>query len=260
MSKIRVWAILAVVAVAAVFGIGYFAVLSPQKAKVATYTTKAAGIQSTNDSLRSTVLRLKKEEKDLPAAQARIAAIESRIPNTPALPSYVRWLVTAAANAHVELVSILPATPNPIQMKAAPVAPAASASPAAGASAAPAAPAAAPVSALSAINVTYNVVGNYFAVQAFLKQLENSPRATVVSTINVTPGALLIAAGSGSGKSVPPPAWQTLQAQITATIFESSVPSSSVGNTTTPTTPTTGSAGTSAAPAAPAGSTAVPNS
>ena len=77
MSKIRLWAIFTVVAVAAVFGIGYFAVLSPQKAKVTTYTTKAAGIQSKNDTLRNTVLRLKKEEKDLPAAQARIAAIDA---------------------------------------------------------------------------------------------------------------------------------------------------------------------------------------
>jgi hypothetical protein len=100
-------------------------------------------------------------------------------------------------------------------------------------------------------------VGNYFAVQAFLKQLEDSPRATVVSTINIAGGALPKGSGAGSSKGVTPPAWQTLAAQITATIFESAVPAASAGAATAaaPSPAVTG-----AAPAAPAGSTAVPNS
>jgi hypothetical protein len=253
MSKIRLWAIFTVIAVAAAFGIGYFALISPQKAQVTKLNTSAAAIQQTNDGLRTTVLRFKKDEKDLPAAQARIAQIETRIPGTPAIPSYVRWLVTAAANAHVELISISPGTPSPVVAKAPAAAPAPAA---AGSTAEPApAPAAPAASALSSITVTYNVVGNYFAVQAFLKQLENSPRATVVSTINLAPGAL--PKGTGGGTGAVPPAWQTLNAQINATIFMSALPPASAGAATA-TAPSP--AVTGAAPAAPAGSTAVPNS
>jgi hypothetical protein len=249
MSKIRLWAIFTVVAVAAVFGIGYFALISPQKAQVTKLTASAAAIQQTNDGLRTTVLRFKKDEKDLPAAQARIAQIETRIPATPAIPSYVRWLVTAAANAHVELVSIAPGVPAPITNKA----PAAAPAPA-GSSEAPA-PAAPAATALSSINFTYTVVGNYFAVQAFLKQLENSPRATVVSTISLTPGGL--PKGTGGGGAPPAPQWQTLNAQVTATIYMSALPpvAASAATAAAPSQAVTG-----AAPAAPAGSTAVPNS
>jgi Tfp pilus assembly protein PilO len=251
MSKIRLWAIFTVVAVVAAFGIGYFALISPQKAQVTKLTANAATIQQTNDGLRTTVLRFKKDEKDLPAAQARIAQIETRIPATPAVPSYVRWLVTAAANAHVELVSIAPGTPAPVLAKA----PAAAPAPAAAGSTAAPAPAAPAASALSSITISYNIVGNYFAVQAFLKQLESSPRATVVSTINVAPGALPKGTGGPSGAA--PPQWQTLNAQITATIYMSALPAVAAAAATaaTPSPAVTG-----AAPAAPAGSTAVPNS
>jgi hypothetical protein len=79
----------------------------------------------------------------------------------------------------------------------------------------------------------------------------------VVSTVNMTPGALPVGSGGGSSKGSTAPAWQTLQVQITATIFESVVPTASgaVAPAVAPKPAVTGTA-----PAAPAGSTAVPNS
>jgi hypothetical protein len=196
---------------------------------------------------------LNKEETKLPAAQARIAAIEARIPASPALPNYVRWLAAAATKAHVELVSIAPTMPTAITVvKPAVAAPAATVGATSSATAAPA-PAAAPGSALSGIGMSFSVVGNYFAVQAFVKQLEDSPRATVVSSIAIQPGALPQGAGS---TGTPPPPWQTLSAQINATIFMSNVPTATVGAVTPS---TASSAGPGTAPAAPAQSTTAPN-
>lgn len=259
MAKTKLWALFIALAILVATGAGYFLVLSPQKAEAAKADKTAAGIQSTNDGLRLQITRLKKAEALLPAAQARIAAIDARIPATPSLPSYVRWLVKAAANAHVELVSISPTVPQVVTAAPAAVAPVAVA-PAAGkssAAAAPAAPPAAQTSGLSAITVSYNIVGNYFQVQSFLRQLEGSPRATVVSTITMAPGSL--PRGSGDTRPVPPP-WQTLQTQITATIFMSGVPTVGAG-VAAPAAPAAGSTAAPAVPAAPStASTASPNS
>jgi Tfp pilus assembly protein PilO len=252
MTKTRIWAILTVFGVALVFGIGYVGMLSPQKADVAKANKAAADMDTANQGLRVQIARLNKEESNLPAAQARIAAIEARIPATPALPSYVRWLVAAAASAHVELVAISPTSPVAITVVTpAAAAPAATTSAAPSAAAAPA-QAAAPGSALAGIGMSFSVVGNYFAVQAFLKQLEGSPRATVVSSVAIQPGAL---PQGNASTATPPPPWQTLSAQINATIFMSAVPATPVGALTPP---VTSPAGTSAAPAAPAQSTTAP--
>jgi hypothetical protein len=252
MTKTRLWTAFTALAVILVFAIGYFLLLSPQKAQAAKNNKQATELQTTNDGLRTKVARLKVAEKGIPAAQARIAAIDARIPASPAIPSYIRFLTAAAAAAHVELVSVSPSQPTAVQGAAAAPAPVAPATGATGAT--PAAPAAAPpASALSSISVTFNIVGNYFAVQAFLKQLESSPRATVVSTINLGPGALPRGAGA---KGAVPPGWQTLSAQITATVFMSNVPPTAA--IVPPAT--TGAAGTATAPAASATSTAAPNS
>jgi hypothetical protein len=107
------------------------------------------------------------------------------------------------------------------------------------------------------IGISYKVVGNYFAVQAFLKQLEDGPRATVVSAIAISPGAALLPSNS---KATPPPAWQTLNVQITATIFTSAVPATAAGGAGAQTPSSAGSASPGVAPATPAGSTAAPKS
>lgn len=261
MTKIRLWAIFAVLGVALVGAIGYFAVVSPQRAEINKNDAKASAIKDANSGLLVQIARLKKENAQLPEAQAKIAAIDARVPLTPALPSYVRFLTTAAAKAHVELVSVAPSVPSAVTalapvVPAAPVATAAAKS-AATASAAPAAPAPAPASALSAINVSYKIVGNYFQVQAFLKLLEDSPRATVVSSVTVGPGSLPKGPPPPGVTPVAPPTWMTLSAQISATIFMSTTPAATTGAAPPV---TTSSAGPGTAPAAPAGSTASPTS
>jgi Tfp pilus assembly protein PilO len=229
MSRIQMWAVVAVVAIGAVFAGGWFLGLSPQKSHVASLKAQAASQLDANQALQSQISVLKAQQSQLPAQQAKIDAIARRIPATPALPAYVRVLTKDAAAAHVELLAIAPQQPAPVTMARAAVA-APVASPAAGATAAAAAPAAPAASLLSAIPVTITVNGDYFAVQQFLHQLENNDRVTVVSTVAMQPGTLpqpQSQANASASPTAQPETWRTIQAQITATIFMSAAPPAS---------------------------------
>jgi Tfp pilus assembly protein PilO len=255
MTQIRTWAIVAVVAIAAVFAAGWFMLLSPQHAKAAKLSSDAASQQATNDGLRLQIARMKKESANVPAEQARITAIDSRIPATPALPAYVRFLASTAASTHVELVAIAPTAPTPLQLQVRAPAPQAATDTAGATSTAVPAAVPAPVSAMSGISISIGVVGDYFAIQQFLAHLEKSSRSTVVSSVALSPGSLPqgVAPATGGPAGAAPPGWQTLSAQVTLTIFMSTAPASAgaVGSGAA-TTPAAGSAATAQTPAAPA--------
>jgi len=214
MTKTRTWGILAVVLVVVVVVAGWFLALSPQHAKVKKLHVTAAQQLDANQGLKNQILLLKQQQKQIPGEQARIAAIDSRIPATPAMTTYVRTLATLAAATHVELVSVSPSAPTPVQVAAAPGATAAPApSPAAGAS-------------LSAIQLSIDVVGDYYAVQQFLSQLEATQRATVVSSIDMQPGQLPQGQAQASDPKSKTAAltgadWTTLDARIAASVFVS---------------------------------------
>jgi Tfp pilus assembly protein PilO len=246
MNKVRAWGAAAVVIVVAVFAIGWFVALSPQKADVKKLKDQAASETQSNEQLTSQIAVLKKQRSQLPAEQARIAAIKQRIPGVPGLTSYVRTLAGIAGATHVELVSIAPSQASVVQMQL----PAAKASKKATANAgssstdsgaqspAPAAPApTVATSNLSAIPITIDVVGDYYAVQQFLAKLEDTTRATVVSSVDLAPGQLPQpknvgppAAGAAPTSSGNGNSWQTLEAQITVTVFMSTEPAT--GQTT----------------------------
>ena len=85
MSKIRMWGLLAVVTVLVVFAAGWFVAVSPQKSRVAKLHGQAAAQEQTNQQVQAKVNILKKKQAQIPIEQARIAAINGRLPSTPAL-------------------------------------------------------------------------------------------------------------------------------------------------------------------------------
>ena len=250
MSKVRAWAALALVAIVAVFAAGWFILLSPQKHKVSKLDDQAAAQLQTNQQLTSQISLLKKQRAQIPAQQAEIAAIQGRLPDTPALAAYVRWLSSTAAATHVELVSVAPS--QPVQAQLQQTAATASASPTGSA-----APAQAAGANLSTISVVVSVNGDYYAIQQFLAKMESAQRATVVASVAIQPGQSLKPAGGSATATDTTPAWQTLQAQITASIFVAGAPtttaaSGGAGAVSAPTSaPSTAAAATSA-PSAPA--------
>jgi len=255
MAKIRTWALLAIVGVVVVFSAGWFLLLSPQKGKVAKLNDQAAAQLESNQKLASQVALLKKQRTGIPAEQAQIAAIHGRIPDTPALAAYVRWISATAAATHVDLVTIAPSPP--VQAKLIPAAGAAPA-PATGASATPQTP---PTSNLSTITVNVTVNGDYFAIQQFLQKMEGADRATVVATVALAPGQPLSPpTEQGSQASGAAPAWKSLQAQIAATIFMSASPAAPSGTTVSATSSAAGGTPAKPSPAStPATNTAANN-
>jgi Tfp pilus assembly protein PilO len=245
MTQIRQWSLLAVAAVLVVVLAGWFLLISPQSSHAKSLQSDAAAQEQTNLSLRSTLARLTAQAEQVTVDQARLAAISAEMPPTPALASYIRTLTNAAAAAHVDLQTITPGQPTAVGVsRAAPApvaAPTAGASGTSGTSVTPVRPAVAPAVPLQTINVVLHVNGEYFAIQTFLKKLESMQRVTIVTSVGVSPGAALTAPTTTGS---PLPAWRTLDATITATIFSS-------GASATTGSASSGTAGVPAAPGAP---------
>jgi Tfp pilus assembly protein PilO len=216
MNKTRQWAMLTAVACLAVLVAGWFVVVKPQRSHASDLRTQAAGLQSTNDQIRAKVAQLRAEQKDLPAEQKTLAQIATKIPDNPALPTLIRQLSSAADGAGVNLVSLAPGQPT-------------LSSAAAGAGATTAA-ASSSTSPLATISVAINAQGSYFNLEQFFSALESLNRAMLVGSFTMAPGQSATAATSTS--AAPP---DTLNAQITATVFMSpqTAPAAAAPATTT---------------------------
>jgi Tfp pilus assembly protein PilO len=232
---------------------GWFLALSPQKSKVSDLQDQTAQQQDANTKLRSQIALLKKQQSQIPAEQARIAQIKNRIPESPQLTNYVRTLTSLAAATHVELVSIAPAAPTQVKL-----ANAQQQQPAPSGAATNAGTATAAAPNLSTISVDINVVGDYYNVQQFLSKLEDTNRATIVSSVSLKPGALPRADGPGEGGAASgadaASAWKTLSASINASIFMSAAPQTvaapAAGQAEAPSTTATTNTAPPASPAA----------
>src|SRR4051794_13968908 len=231
MTKSRQWAVLTAVVCLAVLAAGWFLVIKPQRAHAAALRSQAQGVDEQSNQLRAQVAQLKQQQKDLPAQQKVLSQIATRIPDNPALPSLIRQLSAAADGAGVNLVSLAPSAP--VIAAAAPAA----VTTGTGASGT-AATSHAAVSPLASIPITLQVQGTYFNVVQFFSAVEGLSRAMLVTGWGLTPNASAGASGSSTGgaKALPP---GTLQAQITAQIFESpqiaavTPPATSTTSTTT---------------------------
>ena len=180
--------------------------------------TKAAQQVSANSALQTQIQVLKSQAKELPAQQAKLAAVAAKIPDNPALPTLIRALTVAATDAGVELVSLAPGQPAALAA-AAPVAPVAA--PAATGNAAVVAPAAAGSSAgvLQSIGLSINVVGSYFQVEQFLDRVESLSRALKVTAFTVAPGSNPLKPTVGQ---VSADTGSSLNASITGTVYMAS--------------------------------------
>lgn len=170
MDKQKQWVVLAVVGCLAVLAAGWFLLVSPKHAEAADLREQTVGQQQANAAARTKLAVLKAQAKDLPAEQAKIAAVAAKIPDNPALPALIRALDGASAESGVELLSIAPGT-------AAPVGPAV-----AGAVPGVLAP------GLNSIPVSLQVAGGFFEVQQFVSGLEALPRALRVTNLVLATG------------------------------------------------------------------------
>src|SRR5436309_1136691 len=116
MSKIQQWVALTLLGVLAAFAGGWFLLISPKKADAAKVRTEKTSVQSQVAQLQSQLSVLKAQAADLPKRQARLAQIRHQMPETPELPALVRNLAAAADSAGVDLVSLTPSVPAPVNV------------------------------------------------------------------------------------------------------------------------------------------------
>ncbi|HUR52222.1 MAG TPA: type 4a pilus biogenesis protein PilO [Mycobacteriales bacterium] len=224
-SKMKQWVALTVVGVLAVLAAGWFLLISPKRSEAAQVRTEVASQETTNSGLQTQLAMLKAQAKTLPQQQARLALVAAKIPDNPALPSLIRTLSDAAADAGVELVSLSPGAPSPVAVAAAaPTTPVAGATGAAPAAAAPttltgAGTAAGTASAgvLNAIPLSINVVGGYFQLEQFFDKLEELSRAAKVTGFTMTPGANPLKPTAGN--QVSSDTGKTLSAAVSANVY-----------------------------------------
>ena len=177
MEKMRQWTLLTVVAVLAVLAGGYFLLVQPKSDKAAEVRVSTEAQLAANTRLQGEINRLKKQAADLPRQQAKLAALSSRIPSNPALPTLIRTMTDAADRAGVELVSLAPGAPTLFTTPA--TTPVAGGAPAPGAGA--------PAEPLYAIPLTIAVNGGYVQMQQFFSNLEDLPRTIQVTAFSVGP-------------------------------------------------------------------------
>jgi Tfp pilus assembly protein PilO len=222
MSRIQQWVAGTIIAVLAIVAAGWFVAIAPQKHKAKNLGSQAATEQQANNNLRTQVSELTAKMSAVPAEEASVAAIAAKIPADPELPSYVRALSTIASQTGVDLISISPGTPTTVVVPAATVAPAPSGAATASATPAATAPAAtaAPAASLQAISIGIDVQGGYWQIQQFTAALQRLARSTVVTTLQLAPGAPIKAvAAPSAAAAAPSAAWKTLQANISVSVY-----------------------------------------
>jgi Tfp pilus assembly protein PilO len=175
MTQTQKWSIGTGLLVALLLAASWFLVLAPQRTQAADLDAQAAGVTSENAQLQTQIETLKAEQKDLPQWQAEVAAIQTQIPPSPALPGLIRELSNAADKAGVALVSLTPATPATLGDAATDPAAAAATVPPTGSGLAP--------GALAGLDVELAVTGGYFEIQQFVNNLERLQRVFLTTGV-----------------------------------------------------------------------------
>lgn len=218
-TRTRVWVAGTVLLAVLVSAAGWFLLISPKRAEAAELEQQTEATELSNQQLETRIAQLKEQFAELPQYQAELAAIQQAMPGDPALPTLVRTLDDMADRHEVTLMSLAPGQPAAVQQPT-PTAPAEPAedgaaegegadadaagdatADAAGDAAAedpaadPAAPAdpaatATPVGAgmvLVSVPVTLTTVGDFFASEMFLKDLQaEMTRAFLVQNLSIT--------------------------------------------------------------------------
>jgi hypothetical protein len=168
MNRSRQVVLVAVVAALAIVALGWFLLISPKRADISSTREETTTQLGANSRLQQEIKRLNEQAKDLPNVQARVAAIDQRIPATPALPVLIRSLTEAATASQVRLVSLTPSVPKAAVSTG-------TAAPPARAGAATAA------TGLQAIDLAIIVDGTFPNIELFFRNIERMQRSLLVT-------------------------------------------------------------------------------
>lgn len=191
MKSVRSTSLLALLGMVAILAGGWFLLVSPKRASVSEVNDQTTSQQSLNRATKGRIDLLTKQAKDLPKKQAELARLAQQLPSNPALPGLIRSLTSAADEAGVVVVGLLPAVPAEQQASTTTTTPVASSAKdtTATTTAAKAGTSKAAVSneALFAIPVEIQVRGGYFQIENFVSALEKLQRSMIVGQLVMDP-------------------------------------------------------------------------
>lgn len=209
--SVRMWRIATAVGVVAILVASWMLLVGPQRAKAAELEVETASQQAASQQLESRISLLKKQSEELPAQEAKLAAIQQRIPATSSIPTLIRTLSGLASGANVSVTALDPARPAPIVIAVPePVATEAPADEATdeGDADSAAAPAPAPVQpTVQSVGLSIAVCGDFAQIRNYLGELESMRRVVAVSGLSISHGTCGESEAEG------------LQAQISASAF-----------------------------------------
>lgn len=162
MTKSRVWSLGAGLLAVLMLVASWFLLISPQRSEAASLRDQVTQQQQFNEQIKLKTQELKAQFASLPARQAQLAEIKQEMPENPALPSLVRDLSSYADDAGVTLVSVAPASPQPLTE---------------GASSTAAAAATAPI---QQIQTTVVATGSYAELTLYLQKLQSKMRRAIL--------------------------------------------------------------------------------
>lgn len=115
MRGTRFWRLGGIAAAMLILVGAWFGLVNPQREEAAALDTETASQEAASAQLAAKISLLKKMSEELPAQEAKLAAIQQRMPATVALPTLIRNLTDVAANARVVVASVTPGRPAPVQ-------------------------------------------------------------------------------------------------------------------------------------------------
>jgi Tfp pilus assembly protein PilO len=191
----------------ALLAAAWFVLVSPTRAKASQTATQANAAQASLAVKQAQLQTLLRQQKNLPAATAELAALKARVPGDLSLPALLRDISATATSTHVDVTTISPGAPTPV-----------TATSLAGKA----------VPGVYASTVSMSVTGNYFDLSSFLHALEQLPRTYSVTGLQLAAGG---AAAPGATANT-----NALTAAVTAVIY-TAPPASTTPATATATTP-----------------------
>ena len=160
MTETRKWTVGAAVVAVAILVAGWFLLIAPKRAEVSELEGQVVSQEAANSQAQTQLAVLKQQNKDLPEKQAELAALQTQIPLSPDLPTYIREMQDIGAQAGVDVVSMTPAPAVNL-----------------GSTAETAEQSLTP-GVLAAINVEMVVTGGYFEITRYVNELESASRYT----------------------------------------------------------------------------------
>lgn len=135
------------------------ALIMPKAGQIKTRQRQLDLAKQQQSSLTVQLEQFRAEEKQAPQNRLRLQELQAAVPELADLPGMIELVNKAAADADVDFMTVAPGQP-----------------------------AASSGSEVSSVPTQITVLGRYFAVDEFLRQLENLPRVSKVTTIAVAPG------------------------------------------------------------------------